>query len=87
MNAREQIALWPVTAAALVMGVAPLIWTAAIDPAVQPLANPAPAVSIWIDKSPVEKTQLERFRSTVTVNGSPGVRSLAQSGVPNEVSR
>jgi NADH-quinone oxidoreductase subunit M len=85
MNAREQIALWPVTAAALVMGVAPLIWTAAIDPAVQPLANPAPAVSIWIDKSPVQKTQLERLRSTV--NRSQGVRSLAQNTVPNEVSR
>ncbi|HVZ61374.1 MAG TPA: hypothetical protein VG892_11370, partial [Terriglobales bacterium] len=79
------IALWPVTAAALVMGVAPLIWTAAIDPAVQPLANPAPAVSIWIDKSPVQKTQLERLRSTV--NRSQGVRSLAQNTVPNEVSR
>jgi NADH-quinone oxidoreductase subunit M len=35
LSGREQAALWPIAAAALVMGVAPLIWLNAIDPAVQ----------------------------------------------------
>ena len=35
LNPREKFALWPAAAAALVMGVAPLVWLSAIDPAVQ----------------------------------------------------
>jgi NADH-quinone oxidoreductase subunit M len=35
LNAREKAALWPAAAAALVMGVAPLMWLSTIDPAVQ----------------------------------------------------
>jgi len=35
LDIREQIALWPPAVAALVMGVAPLLWLNAIDPAVQ----------------------------------------------------
>ena len=31
----EKAAVWPCAAAALVMGVAPILWLAAIDPAVQ----------------------------------------------------
>jgi NADH:ubiquinone oxidoreductase subunit 4 (subunit M) len=31
----EQAALWPTAAVALIMGVAPLVWLRAIDPAVQ----------------------------------------------------
>jgi len=35
LNAREKAALWPAAVAALVMGVAPLMWLSVIDPAVQ----------------------------------------------------
>jgi len=35
LNVREKVALSPIAIAALVMGVAPLIWLTAIDPAVQ----------------------------------------------------
>jgi NADH-quinone oxidoreductase subunit M len=35
LDMRERLALWPTAIAALVMGVAPLIWLNAIDPAVQ----------------------------------------------------
>jgi NADH-quinone oxidoreductase subunit M len=35
LNMREKVALSPIAIAALVMGVAPLIWLSAIDPAVQ----------------------------------------------------
>ena len=40
LNARERVALWPAAAAALVMGVAPLLWLNAIDPAVQAVLAP-----------------------------------------------
>ena len=35
LEMRERMALWPTAIAALVMGVAPLLWLNAIDPAVQ----------------------------------------------------
>ena len=35
LNKRERIILWPLAAAAVIMGVAPLLWTRAIDPAVE----------------------------------------------------
>ncbi len=35
----ERIALWPLALAALVMGVAPLIWINAIDPAIRPVVE------------------------------------------------
>ena len=35
LSLRERIALWPLALAALVMGVAPLIWINAVDPAVR----------------------------------------------------
>ena len=34
LNIRERIALWPMAVVALVMGVLPLVWISAIDPAV-----------------------------------------------------
>jgi NADH-quinone oxidoreductase subunit M len=34
LDARERLALWPMAAAALAMGVIPLVWISAIDPAV-----------------------------------------------------
>jgi NADH:ubiquinone oxidoreductase subunit 4 (subunit M) len=37
---REKAALWPIAIAALVMGVAPLVWLGAIDPAVQAALAP-----------------------------------------------
>jgi NADH-quinone oxidoreductase subunit M len=40
LSGREQIALWPAAAAALIMGVAPLVWLNAIDPAVQTALAP-----------------------------------------------
>jgi NADH-quinone oxidoreductase subunit M len=40
LNLREKAALWPIAIAALVMGVAPLMWLSAIDPAVQAALAP-----------------------------------------------
>jgi NADH-quinone oxidoreductase subunit M len=40
----EKAAVWPCVAAALVMGVAPLLWLNAIDPAVQAALNPLPQI-------------------------------------------
>ncbi len=40
LSGREKAALWPIAIAALVMGVAPLIWLNAIDPAVQAALAP-----------------------------------------------
>ena len=40
LSAREQLALWPTAVAALVMGVAPLLWLNIIDPAVQSALTP-----------------------------------------------
>jgi NADH-quinone oxidoreductase subunit M len=40
LNLRERTALWPAAAAALLMGVAPLLWLNAIDPAVQAALAP-----------------------------------------------
>jgi NADH-quinone oxidoreductase subunit M len=40
LDTRERIALLPATAGALVMGVAPLLWLNAIDPAVQTALAP-----------------------------------------------
>ncbi len=40
LDLREKTALWPVAAVALVMGVAPLLWLNAIDPAVQAALAP-----------------------------------------------
>jgi NADH-quinone oxidoreductase subunit M len=40
LTLREKAALWPIAVAALVMGVAPLFWLGAIDPAVQAALAP-----------------------------------------------
>jgi NADH-quinone oxidoreductase subunit M len=40
LSLRENAALWPIAVAALVMGVAPLVWLSAIDPAVQAALAP-----------------------------------------------
>ena len=40
LNPREKAALWPIAIAALVMGVAPLVWLSAIDPAVRAALAP-----------------------------------------------
>jgi NADH-quinone oxidoreductase subunit M len=40
LSAREQLALWPTAVAALVMGVAPLLWLNIIDPAVHAALTP-----------------------------------------------
>jgi NADH-quinone oxidoreductase subunit M len=41
LNGRERAIMWPFAAAALIMGVAPLLWTRAIDPSVQAILNNA----------------------------------------------
>jgi NADH-quinone oxidoreductase subunit M len=40
LSGRERAALWPAAVAALIMGVAPLVWLNAIDPAVQAALSP-----------------------------------------------
>jgi len=40
LDAREQVALWPTALAALAMGVAPLVWLNAIEPAVRTVLSP-----------------------------------------------
>jgi NADH-quinone oxidoreductase subunit M len=40
LSGRERVALWPAAVAALVMGVAPMIWLRAINPAVETALNP-----------------------------------------------
>jgi NADH:ubiquinone oxidoreductase subunit 4 (subunit M) len=40
LSGRERAALWPAAAVALVMGVAPLLWLNAIDPAVHAALAP-----------------------------------------------
>jgi len=40
LSGREQLALWPTAVAALIMGVAPLLWLNIIDPAVQTALTP-----------------------------------------------
>jgi len=40
LSVRERIALWPITVIALAMGVAPLLWLNAIEPAVQATLGP-----------------------------------------------
>jgi NADH-quinone oxidoreductase subunit M len=40
LSGRERAALWPAAAAALIMGVAPILWLNAIDPAVQAALAP-----------------------------------------------
>jgi NADH-quinone oxidoreductase subunit M len=46
LSGREQLALWPTAVAALVMGVAPLLWLNIIDPAVTSVLNPAAQVAL-----------------------------------------
>ncbi|HEY1270336.1 MAG TPA: NADH-quinone oxidoreductase subunit M [Terriglobales bacterium] len=41
LNGRERAIMWPFAAAALIMGVAPVLWTRAIDPAVQAILTNA----------------------------------------------
>jgi len=51
LSAREQLALWPPAIAALVMGVAPLLWLNVIDPAVHStLATLVQSVSKVVDQ-------------------------------------
>jgi len=40
ISARERLALWPAAIAALAMGVVPLLWLNAIDPAVRFVLSP-----------------------------------------------
>ena len=48
LSGREQLALWPAAVAALVMGVAPLLWLNIIDPAVTSILNPAAQVALKV---------------------------------------
>jgi NADH-quinone oxidoreductase subunit M len=42
----EKLAIWPCAAAALVMGIAPILWLGAIGPAVHAVLNPTPFVQV-----------------------------------------
>jgi NADH-quinone oxidoreductase subunit M len=44
LSSFEKLAVWPCAAAALVMGVAPILWLGAIDPAVRAALAPLPQV-------------------------------------------
>ena len=44
LSVRERIALWPLAIAAVVMGVAPLLWINAVDPAVRNVLGTAAQV-------------------------------------------
>ncbi len=48
LSARERLALWPLALAALVMGVAPLIWINAIDPAVKNALGNAAQITMQV---------------------------------------
>jgi NADH-quinone oxidoreductase subunit M len=48
ISGRERAILWPFAAAALVMGVAPIIWTRAIDGSVQSILNSAANLSAQV---------------------------------------
>lgn len=48
LSGREQAALWPAAAAALVMGVAPLIWLDAINPAVRLALSPVAQLTTMV---------------------------------------
>jgi len=50
MNARENIAVWPMAVLMLVMGVASPLWIRAIDGAVVKLASPAPAPGMAVNQ-------------------------------------
>jgi NADH-quinone oxidoreductase subunit M len=50
MNAREQIAVWPMAVLMLVMGVASPLWMRAIDGAVVKLVSPAPAAGLAVNQ-------------------------------------
>jgi len=63
INPREKIALAPIAVAALVMGVAPLLWLNAIDPAVQ--AALAPVAELTAIAKP-ERLYLEATRAEPT---------------------
>jgi NADH-quinone oxidoreductase subunit M len=41
LNGRERAIMWPFAAAAIIMGVVPVLWTRAIDPSVQAILNNA----------------------------------------------
>jgi len=48
IDARERTALWPTAVAALVMGVAPLLWLNAINPSTQDLLTPFSQVASMV---------------------------------------
>jgi len=50
MNARENIAVWPMVVLMLVMGVASPLWIRAIDGAVVKLASPAPVTGMAVNQ-------------------------------------
>jgi NADH-quinone oxidoreductase subunit M len=60
LSAREQASLWPIAVAALVMGVAPLLWLKPINPAVEavltPVVQQAPTSAPALVGGPVQMT-------------------------------
>jgi NADH-quinone oxidoreductase subunit M len=54
LNLRERTALWPTVVMALAMGVAPLLWLNAIDPAVHNVLAPRAEKSVRITQPPTQ---------------------------------
>jgi NADH-quinone oxidoreductase subunit M len=51
-SAREKLTLWPLSVAALVMGVAPMIWLSSINPSIRPILSNVPTQVTSTAKAP-----------------------------------
>ena len=57
-TARERLTLWPLSAAALVMGVAPLIWLNGINPSVNQIVRNSQSAQQTAIKAPAQPAPL-----------------------------
>ena len=57
-NARERLTLWPLSAAALVMGVAPLIWLNGINPSVNQIVRNSQSARQTAVRAPAQAAPL-----------------------------
>jgi len=58
LDARERVSLWPLVIAALVMGVAPMLWLHSIDPAVSAALKQFSAITQAAAPATMPMTQL-----------------------------
>ena len=76
LNMREKSALWPAAVAALVMGVAPLLWLNGIDPAVRTSLSHLPGTTGF------EGARLQPHRFPPSMKAPLGAEGSSQSGTP-----